>query len=123
MVEAARVEEEAARVEEEAKELAKLQRRQQRRCEAAREWRQQSEVQQGAPAQAAGKGCNGLYEPVQVPPVVQASVESTPDVPPTNNVDTHSGGMVNVSWVQQGASVLCAWREEDGGRRSGMLLQ
>ena len=73
-------------------ELAKQERRRQRRV-----------AEKGA-----GKWCNGLYEPVQVPPVVQATLETTPDVPTTNDVGTHSGGMVNVSWVQQGAGVRCA---------------
>ena len=39
---------------------------------------------------------------------------TTPDVPPPSKVDTHSGGIVNVSWVQPGASVQCAWRKVDG---------
>ena len=37
---------------------------------------------------------------------------ATPDVPLPSKVDTHSGGVVNVSWVQPGASVRCAWRSE-----------
>jgi hypothetical protein len=45
-----------------------------------------------------------------------AAGESTPDVPPPENVDTHSGVIINVSWVQQGASVQCAWRKRDGIR-------
>ena len=69
-----------------------------------------------APVEAAGAPAES--QRVQVPQVVPASVESqlvTPDVPP-KNVDTHSGGMVNVTWVQEGASVLCAWRKEDGAK-------
>ena len=104
-MEAARAEEEAARGEAPGNELAKQQRRQQRRL-AEKETASRVQPQKGA-----GKWSNGLYEPVQVPPVVQASLETTPDVPPTNDVGTHSGNMVNVSWVQQGASVWCAWRE------------
>ena len=31
-------------------------------------------------------------------------------------MDTHSGGIVNASWVQPGASVKCAWRNTEGSK-------
>jgi hypothetical protein len=41
---------------------------------------------------------------------------ATPDVPLPSKVGTHSGGIVNASWVQPGASVKCAWRNTEGSR-------
>jgi hypothetical protein len=41
---------------------------------------------------------------------------ATPDVPLPSKVVTHSGGIVNVSWVQPGASVKCAWRKAEGSK-------
>ena len=41
---------------------------------------------------------------------------ATPDVPLPSKVGTHSGGIVNASWVQPGAGVKCAWRNTEGSR-------
>ena len=40
---------------------------------------------------------------------------ATPDVPLPSKVGTHSGGIVNASWIQPGASVKCAWRKRGEG--------
>jgi hypothetical protein len=120
MHKAARVEEagagreEAARVEEAAApkaSIAKVERKRRRRHdEAAR--REAPTDSAGATEAAAPAEATGAAEAAA--PAEAAAGESTPDVPPQDNVDTHSGGLVNVSWVHQGASVRCAWREADG---------
>ena len=93
---------EAAKVEADAEGLAKMERRKKRRCKEEATRAKRANVPQVVPPVEAAK----VAAPTETTAAPTEAV--TPDVPPTNNVDSHSRGIANVTWVQQGTSVQCA---------------